>query len=115
MRKITNYHNDRHFVLENAYKIAVLVTSGSDYFVRACLACKSDEINRSANTVYLPTGKNDRMINSAIVIGSVMVRENDSWYFIALAENTYEFSWKIPGAWTPLKVSLPYRQSLPGS
>jgi len=91
MRKITNYHDERHFVLENAYKIAVLVTSGSDYFVRACLACKSDKINRPANTVYLPTGKNDRMINSAIVIGSVMVHENDSWYFIALAENTYEF------------------------
>lgn len=92
----------------------MLVTSGSDYFVRACLACKSDGINRPANAVCLLRGeKRRRMINSAIVIGSVTVHENGSRYFMILVENTYEFVGRFLALASlslsppPLKVSLP--------
>lgn len=115
MQKITNYRDERDFVLENVYGIAVLITLGSDYFIHACLACKSNGINHPANAVYLPAGKNGWMINSAIVIGSVTVHENSSQCFIALAKNTYEFVGGRFPALGPLKMSLPYRQSLPGS
>ena len=57
VRKITNYHDERDFVLENAYGITVLITLGSDYFIHACRACKSKELIIPRTSFIFPWGK----------------------------------------------------------